>query len=62
MEANVSDRIFGDKKALVDMNRNGMIARLGEMRLISTNRERQSQVEYSLTDSGLKFLNKKGDK
>ena len=60
IEANVSDKIFGDKKALVDMNRNGMVARLGELRLISTNRERQSQVEYSLTDSGLKFLTNKG--
>ena len=60
IEANVSDKIFGDKKALVDMNRNGTIARLGELRLISTSRERQSQVEYSLTDSGLKFINKEG--
>ena len=40
-------KIFGDKKALVDMNRNGIIARL-ELRLISTSRERQSQVEYNL--------------
>ena len=42
------------------MNRNGVIARLGELRLISTNRERRSQVEYSLTESGLDFLTNKG--
>lgn len=56
LEVNVNDEIFGDKTALIDMNRNGVVARLTELRLIDSDRKRQSRVEYLITDLGKHYL------
>ena len=62
LEVNLNNDIFGDKTALIDMNRNGVVARLTELGLIVSDRKRQSRVEYMLTKLGENYLkNEKGE-
>ena len=50
--------IFGENESLYDMNRNGVVARLTELRLINSHRSHQSKVEYILTEQGTEILKK----
>jgi len=52
----MDNSLFGSKKKIIELNRNGLLARLVEIRLVEKEKINKTKVKYLLTDSGVKLL------